>query len=813
MPDERATFLVRGVVQGVGFRPFVHRLAHELGLAGSVRNTSVQVVVDAQGPPGALRELGRRLRDDAPALAAVIDVEAVPAVVDPALRGFAILGSDDEAGARTLAPPDSATCPDCLRELFDPADRRHRHAFITCTGCGPRLTIIRDLPYDRPRTTLAHLPMCARCAGEYDDPLDRRFHAQPISCHDCGPRLWWAVVRGGRPARVRASDDECLRRAVRSLRAGGIVAVKGVGGFHLACSALDGHAVRALRARKGREAKPLAVMVRDLDTARALTHVSDAEAAQLTRPARPIVLLRRRDDAAWPVAAEVAPGTGELGVMLAYAPVHHLLFADGAPPVLVMTSANLSGEPICYRDEDALTHLAGVADALLGHDRPIAVPCDDSVVRVVDGAVMPLRRSRGFAPLPVALGVGPAGATTPVVLAVGGELKATACLLVGDRALLSQHLGDMQSLAGQDALAFAARHLARLADARPEAWACDLHPDYHSTRWAQRRHGDLPVVRVQHHHAHAAALLAEHGRLGDDALVLTFDGTGYGSDGGVWGGEALLLGADVGRFARVGHLRAVALPGGDAAVAEPWRVALAHLAQAGVAWTRDLAPVRAAGSRALLLRQVLGSGVGAARSTSMGRLFDAVASLLDVCQDQRYEAQAAIELEQAALAAARGRPARACPVTLPVTATGVALMGAAVTGVAEDHADRDPVVIDPAPALAAIVAALRRGAPAEVIAWAFHSWVADCAVTWAEAIRARTGTATVGLSGGVFSNALLVAATRDALAARGFEVLTHAVVPAGDGGLALGQAVVAAARLAPGWPGARASRSGVVVET
>lgn len=776
----RATFLVRGVVQGVGFRPYVYRLATDHHLVGSVCNTSTQVVIDAQGDDAALDRFARRLPAEAPPLARVLGVERVDGEPDASLREFSIVASEDREGARTIVPPDSATCQDCLRELADPTDRRYRHPFITCTNCGPRFTIIRTLPYDRPGTTLADLPMCPACAAEYREPRDRRFHAQPISCLDCGPRLWFAAAPTAgrvtadtdtRPAsstvRARTGDDACLAAAVDVLRAGRVLAVKGIGGYHLACSALDDGAVRRLRERKAREAKPLAVMVADLATARAICHVNPAEAEALSSPARPIVLLRRRAAGDLPVAAAVAPGNAELGVMLAYAPVHHLLFADGAPPVLVMTSGNVSGEPICFDDGDATRRLGPIADATLGHDRPIAVPCDDSVVRVIGTEIHPLRRSRGYAPLPVLLG---AAAAQPTVLAVGGELKATACLLAGDRAYLSQHLGDMESLAGQSALGAAATHLAALYAAPPTAWACDLHPDYHSRRWAERNHGDLPLIPVQHHHAHAVSLLAEHGRLGTPTLVCAFDGTGYGTDGAIWGGEALLLGADVGRFDRVGRLREVALPGGDAAVAAPWRIALAHLAAAGLAWDDDLPCVQAAGDAVDRFRQLLGSRMSTTPATSMGRLFDAVASLLGVCQSQGFEAQAAIELEQAARAAGPAAPA------LPVV-------------VGPDGA------IDPGPLLAALIARRRAGDDVGRCARAFHDWVVACVLTWAHRARRAHGVDAVGLTGGVFANTLLATGCTVELERAGFSVLAHHLVPAGDGGIALGQAVIAAARL------------------
>jgi hydrogenase maturation protein HypF len=751
-PAGRRRITVTGVVQGVGFRPFVHRTATALGLAGTVGNDSVGVVIDVQGPVAALDELAHRLRAQAPPLAAVSGVDVAELVPDTGAIGFSIVTSRPADGPPTPVPPDVATCADCLAELFDPTDRRHRHPFITCTNCGPRFTIIRGLPYDRPATTMAGFPMCGRCAGEYHDPGDRRFHAQPIACPDCGPTLRF------RHTTEVTGSDAALAAAQRALAAGLIVAVKGIGGFHLACAADDDTAVAALRARKARGGKPFAVLVRDLATARRLAVIDDDEAAVLGSPARPVVLLRRRADAV--LAGGIAPGSPWLGLMLPYSPVHHLLLADRTgPAAIVLTSANRSDEPICFTDDDEAQRLPALADAVLTHDRPIEVPCDDSVVRVLDGAELPVRRSRGYAPLPIDLGV-----SGPPVLAAGGELKNTFCLTDGRRAHVSAHIGDMGTL---ETLRAFERSVGQLAAVRgePRRLAADLHPAYLTRSWAERVTGDRPLDLVQHHHAHVAALLAEHGRLGEPIIGVAFDGTGYGTDGTVWGGEILRLGADSDRFTRVGHLAAVPMPGGDAAVRNPRRMALAHLHAAGLGWTGDLAPVAAcsAAERALIASQ-LSSGVGTIACTSMGRLFDAVASLLDVRHRIDYEGQAAIELEALAATAGRGRP----PLRIAVGHDGV---------------------LDPAPLLRGMITRRRAGADRAALAAAFHDAVADAVAAVVGQVAGPVRL--VGLTGGVFQNVLLLRACRQRLRGAGFTVLTHRLVPPNDGGLALGQAAVA----------------------
>ena len=757
--DVRQRFTVTGVVQGVGFRPFVHRIASELGLTGFVGNDSGAVFLEVQGPTARIDEFHRRLRAEAPPLAAISAIHVVDVSADRMCdSSFRIVKSQTVAGATTPIPPDIAVCDDCIAELFDPNDRRYRHPFVTCTNCGPRFTIIRALPYDRPATTMSAFTMCERCAAEYHDPANRRFHAQPIACPNCGPSLWFAAHAD----RVDGSDA-ALGATQQALAAGAVVAIKGIGGYHLACRVDDEAVVAALRTRKARGAKPLAMLVRDLEVARRYAHIDDTEAAVLSSAARPIVLLRRHRDA--PVADAVAPGSPLVGLMLPYSPIHHLLLAPvpsveaPVPDALVLTSANRSDDPICFTDGDAAQRLPPLCDAVLDHDRPIHVPCDDSVVRVVDDRELPIRRSRGYAPLPVDLGL-----DGPPVLAVGGELKNTFCLTDGAHAYLSGHIGDMETL---ETLRAFERAVGQLSEIRhqPVRLAADLHPGYHTHSWAERRAGDRPLDLVQHHHAHVVSLLAEHGRIGEPVIGVSFDGTGYGSDQTIWGGEILKLGHDNHRFVRVGHLLPVPLPGGDAAVRNPWRMALSQLWMADIDWTPDLPPVTAANPAELqLTRSQLESNVGCVPCSSMGRLFDAVASLLGVRHRIDYEGQAAIELE--ALADSIGHTA----------------------GPTLRLAVRPDGVIDPADMLQAMVSALRAGVQPAVLAAAFHQAVAVAVTEVVEMVAGPVRL--VGLTGGVFQNVLLLRGCRQRLQRAGFEVLTHRTVPPNDGGLALGQAAI-----------------------
>jgi hydrogenase maturation protein HypF len=781
---------VTGLVQGVGFRPHVYRLAVALGVAGWVANTGEGVLVEATGPAAALDDLARRVRADAPAAADVrgVRVTHLPDAADPA-AGFAIRDAPGSAagggdGPRTTVPPDAGTCADCLRELADPADRRYRHPFITCTACGPRFTLVTGLPYDRPRTSMAPFPMCAACAREYRDPADRRFHAQPVACPDCGPRLW-----ADDGAERTDGDEAALARALRVLADGGTVAVKGVGGYHLACRADLPAAVGTLRARKRRPDRPLALLVPSAAVARRLVRLDAAAEALLTGPVRPVVLAPRRGGA--PVADAVAPGVGELGVLCAPTGLHQLLLtpAPGGGPVadvLVLTSANRSGEPLCHRDD--LPLLRRLADLVLGHDREIVAPCDDSVLRVVDGELQPVRRSRGYAPLPVAVSR-PAGG--PTVLAVGAELKNAPCVLSGGEAVPAQHLGDMGGWAAQQALADATARLLALTGAEPARWAADAHPGYRTTAWA-RAAAPVPVVQVQHHRAHAAALLAEHGLLGEPCLVACFDGTGHGDDGAAWGGEWLRAGADLpavgGRaLTRVASLAEATMVGGDRAVAEPWRLALAHLRRAGVAWSDDLPCVAAVPDRdRALLGTALDRGVAAVPTTSVGRLFDAVAALLGVRQRITYEGQAAVELEALAARAASGDPAGWVGAPAVAGARGW-VPAPAGPGDPREH------LLDPAPALRALVAGLRAGSDRAALALGFHVWLARAVRVRADGERAARGTDLVGLTGGAFANVLLHRCCAALLRAGGHRVVRHRLVPCGDGGLGLGQAVLAAA--------------------
>src|SRR6478735_8619527 len=743
----RLRVCVHGVVQGVGFRPFVYTTAAALGLSGSVRNDTSGAIVEVEGDPAEIEQFLARLRDRPPPLAVIESIEThdVPPVGG---TGFAIADTSRSDGGRTLVSPDVAMCADCAAEQRDPANRRYRHAFVNCTNCGPRFTIIAALPYDRASTTMASFAMCAECAREYTDPADRRFHAQPVCCPNCGPVLRYRDGDGG-----LIDGDDALPRARQLLRDGGILAVKGLGGYHLACDANDERAVAELRRRKRRGDKPFAVMLPDLPTACAIADVDAPSARLLAGPQRPIVLVPRRRDAR--IADAVAPHNPDLGVMLAYTPLHTLLFGlpgDAAgPPVLVMTSGNLGGEPICFTDDDALERISLLADGWLMHDRAILVPCDDSVVRVVDGVELPIRRSRGYAPLPIALPV-----PVPPTMAVGADLKNTLAVADGKYAWLSQHIGDMDDLSTLSAFDSAQQHLRALTGVDPKVLVADAHPLYRSTAWAHRNAAGRPVRTVQHHHAHIAAVMAEHGLDGSrPVLGFAFDGTGYGPDNAVWGGEVLL--ADYKGYRRLSHLKYVPMPGGDVSVLRPYRMALAHLWAAGLAWDPDLAPVRACpADERRVLRHQLETGLGCVSTSSMGRLFDTVAALADVRQVVAYEAQAAIELEGLSRDTTCGTTTYQFDIDLAQT----------------------PAVIDPAPVVAAVIADARSGVAAGVIGARFHRAVADLIVRLATTMV--TDTPTIALSGGVFQNAFLLRLTLCGLQDKGFDVITHRFVPPND---------------------------------
>ncbi len=759
-------FFVTGVVQGVGFRPFVYRLATELGVRGVVGNDSGGVFVEATATVDLLDEFEVRLRSEAPPLAAVESVSRGRCRVSGGTDDFQIVASEQASGPRTLVPPDTAVCDDCLRELADPADRRYRHPFITCTNCGPRFTIIESLPYDRPATTMASFEMCRACRAEYNDPADRRYHAQPIACHACGPTLRFVPAGTG----AAAENAQALDLARTRLEAGSTVAVKGLGGFHLAVDATNADAVARLRGAKHRPDKPLAVLVDSVERAHQLAVLDDAAVALLTSPARPVVLAEARNDSG--LADEVAPGNPLVGVMLAYTPIHHLLL-DGLDRPLVMTSANHSGEPIIFEDEEMEASFASFADALLTHDRPIVTPCDDSVVRVCGDQLLPIRRARGYAPMAVGI-----GRSTRSVLAVGGELKNTFCVTDDRHAWVSPHIGDMGSLSTIRAFEASVRRFQTLYGLDLDRVAADAHPGYATTRWAELRSTGSPLL-VQHHHAHLAAVMAEHGLDPHTPVVgFVFDGTGYGSDGTIWGGEVLR--ADATGFERLTHLVPVPLPGGDAAIRHPARVALAHLWAAGIDWARAdesggchanpefsaLPPVTAMSDQhRRLLHQQFRSGAACTPTTSMGRLFDAVASLIGLRHSVTFEAQAAIELEHAAAANQR----EACRYEFATTSAGALDQRPVIRGIARDVlAGRDP----------------------SAIADGFHSAVV--AAMAGVASRLVPPGNTLVLSGGVFQNALLTTRAVARLTDLGYDVRTHRLVPPNDGGLALGQAFVAA---------------------
>jgi len=797
---------IQGIVQGVGFRPFVFTLAQRLKLSGWVQNTSAGVDIQVDGPQNTLDNFVRALQEETPPLA---KIDTLTAQFSPitGLDHFEIRDSQAQPGAFQPISPDVGICDDCLQELYDPGNRRYRYPFTNCTNCGPRFTIIKDIPYDRPSTTMSGFPMCPACHQEYMDPVDRRFHAQPVACPVCGPRVWLeANPAVGTPPiatwgedivdHAEALDDDAILLAQKLLSGGKIIAIKGLGGFHLACDAENQAAVEELRLRKLRVDKPFAIMLPDLNTVEKHCILDDEERNLLLSHERPILILKRRPGSS--IAPSITPGQDSLGVMLPYTPLHYLLFSDhpntpgdSTPRALVMTSGNLSEEPIAVTNDEARQRLVHLADVFLMHNRPIHTRCDDSVIRVVtmdtnpaSEQIIPLRRSRGYAPYPVHLNL-----DARPTLAVGAELKNTFCLSRGHYAFVSHHIGDLQNYETLKSFEDGVDHFEKLFRIHPEQVACDLHPDYLATRYAQERskRENLPLVAIQHHHAHIAACMAENQiPLHQMVLGVAFDGTGYGADGAIWGGEILLAGYAT--FSRLAHLAYTPLPGGDAAIRHPSRIALAHLWQAGLDWEDDLPPVRAmCAEDRTILRSQLQHQINTPLTSSMGRLFDAVASLCGIRHSVNYEAQAAIELEALVDEHEAGSyPWEFSDIVPPPNGLG-------------GNAPSLPrIAISPAPVLAAIIHDLRHHVATPVIAARFHNTVADLTSTVLDHLRTSTGIHDVALSGGVWQNITLLKRTVQLLTKNGFHVFTHQKLPSNDGGLSLGQAMVALSKTTGG---------------
>lgn len=762
--SQRRRIFIRGIVQGVGFRPFVYRLAVSRGLRGFVLNDQNGVTLEVESTPAQLDEFEQALHAELPPLARIDTCSSTPIPLRTE-KGFTILHSQAQSERHALVAPDTATCTDCLIELFRPGDRRYHYPFINCTNCGPRFTIVKDVPYDRSLTTMNIFQMCPPCQHEYDNPLERRFHAQPNACPRCGPqasfRFWEQTV-------LDTPEQDPIRAAARALASGAILAIKGLGGYHLACDALNEEAVCRLRLRKHREARPFALMVADLACARQLCEISAGEAELLQSPRRPIVLLERQ--AYTPVAASVAPAYRTFGLMLPYTPLHYLLlhtYQEIAPerlPVLVMTSGNLSEEPIAYLDQDASMRLSRIAEGMLTHNRTIHMRCDDSVTQLVAGRVQYLRRSRGYVPEPLPLSL-----TFPEpVLACGGHLKNTFCLGKEQHVFLSQHIGDLDNLETLTSFREGIEHFQRLFDITPGVLAYDLHPEYLASKYALESPVQLKVG-VQHHHAHIASVLAEHG-LDEPVIGVAADGTGYGIDGAIWGCE--IMRANLADFERVAHLAYVPLPGGEQAVRQPWRMAAVYLSQAydDAFWQLDIPLVQHL-NRAQweILARMIERGLNSPPTSSLGRLFDAVAALLGVRETVIYEGQAAIEMEMLAQPDGQSYP--------------FALQGAF------------PARLDVRPTLQAIVHDLCRELPLSRIAGRFHFTIAAMLTAACNLARERYAIEKVALSGGVFQNRILLEEILMRLRAQGFQVYTNRRVPPNDGGLCLGQAAVAAARL------------------
>lgn len=739
---------VEGIVQGVGFRPFVHALAHRLGVAGEVGNDVAGVFIRVEGSSTVVEEFLRALRAEAPPLAQIEQV-TVNRSEPRGLNGFAIVASESAGARQTLVSADSATCADCLAELADPADRRHNYPFINCTNCGPRFTIVRDVPYDRPYTTMSGFPMCRACAAEYHDPENRRFHAQPVCCPDCGPTL--SLTDTAR----RPLNGEPIAGTIELLLAGKVLAIKGLGGYHLAVDATSERASAALRGLKHREDKPFAVMMSTVEDVRESCFLDPTSKQLLTGRRRPIVLLDRRQNTS--IAPSVAPGNRQLGVMLPYTPLHHLLLAAFRRP-LVLTSGNISDEPIAFTDDDAYDRLGRIADAFLTHDRAIHIRTDDSVTRSFRAAELPVRRSRGYAPEPLSL----PWRFPRQVLACGAELKNTFCVAKGSHAFLSHHIGDLENYETLRSFTEGIEHFKRLFDIEPAVVGYDLHPEYLSTKYALQQ-DELDLVGVQHHHAHIASCLADN-KVNGPVLGVAFDGTGYGTDGTIWGGEFLL--ADLTDFSRQAYFAPVPLPGGARAIKEPWRMAASYVYSALGEPPGRLEVFRRNEKRWHQVTELARGGVNAPPTSSAGRLFDAVAALLDVRDTVNYEGQAAIELEQLADIDERG--------SYPADVSGAAIPGADV--------------------VRCVVEDLLAGVAVPVIAARFHNTMVDVITGVCDRLREVTGVHTVALSGGVFQNLLLLNRSVETLLGNGFAVLTHSRVPCNDGGISLGQAAVVSAK-------------------
>ncbi len=752
---KRAEIKITGIVQGIGFRPFIYNLAKEHYIRGWVLNNEKGVSIDAEGDDGSLARFIQDVQSRAPSLSRIESLEVE--FLEPLhYSSFEIRMSEEARDKFVLVSPDVATCDQCLSELFSPGNFRYRYPFINCTLCGPRFTIIRDIPYDRHKTTMSPFVMCPVCQKEYEDPADRRFHAQPNACPVCGPALLLIDQGGNRIADDPVENTLCL------LGRGQIVAIKGIGGFHLACDAKNEDAVSALRSRKFREDKPFAVMCRDMEEVKEHCDVDESEERLLSSVERPIVILKRRKDSA--IAPSVAPHQSTLGAMLPYSPLHHLLLS-GPLKTLVMTSGNVSDEPIAYKNEEARNRLGRIADAFLFHDREIHVRCDDSVTRIFEGKTYTLRRSRGYVPFPVKLSF-----PLEMILACGGELKSTFCLTRGPHAFVSHHTGDLENLETLSSFEEGIAHFKKLFFIEPKAVVYDLHPDYLSTRYALSL-PHIPKVGVQHHHAHIASCMAENGIEGD-VIGVALDGTGFGTDGTVWGGEFLV--ASLKDFCRVAHLKPVPMPGGSMAIKEPWRMAGVYLSEAFGDGARELSiefVKRVDFKKWDILKRMIEKKINAPLTSSMGRFFDAISSLLSIRDAVHYEGQAAIELEMIA-----------------------------DHGIEEEYSfdirnDSMPMVIDPGETIRALVRDLEAGVPRPMISGKFHRTMVSLILRTCQAVRSAERLNRVVLSGGVFQNMLLLSLVTRGLRQAGFDVYTHRLIPTNDGGISLGQAVIGHMRL------------------